>query len=74
VLAFYALVNAILFVAVATGVRETAPAERGSMHPLRLLAAFRGILAEPRFVAPFGAMLLGQIGISSRSSRTRRSC
>ena len=63
VLAFYAVVNAILVVAVAAGVRETAPAERGSMHPLRLLAAFRGILAEPRFVAPFAAMLLGQIGI-----------
>jgi len=63
VLAFYAVVNAILVVAVAAGVRETAPAERGSMHPLRLLAAFRGILAERRFVAPFAAMLLGQIGI-----------
>src|SRR5256885_2300870 len=36
VLAFYAVVNAILFVAVITGIRETAPAERGSMHPLRL--------------------------------------
>jgi DHA1 family bicyclomycin/chloramphenicol resistance-like MFS transporter len=63
VLAFYAVVNAILFVAVMRGVRETAPAERGSMHPLRLLVAFRDILAEPRFLAPFGAMLLGQMGI-----------
>lgn len=63
VLAFFAVVSAALFVAAAGGVRETAPAERASIHPLRLLAAFRGVLAEPRFTAPFAAMLLGQIGI-----------
>ena len=63
VLAFFALVSAALFAAAAAGVRETAPGERASIHPLRLLAAFRGILAEPRFRAPFAAMLLGQMGI-----------
>ena len=63
VLAFFAVVSAVLFVAAAAGLRETAPAERASMHPLKLLAAFRAILAEPRFSAPFAAMVLGQIGI-----------
>jgi len=63
VLAFFAVVSALLFVAAAAGLRETAPAERASMHPLKLLAAFRAILAEPRFSAPFAAMVLGQIGI-----------
>jgi DHA1 family bicyclomycin/chloramphenicol resistance-like MFS transporter len=63
VLVFFALVSAALFVAATAGVRETAPAERASIHPLKLFAAFRGILAERRFSAPFAAMLLGQIGI-----------
>ena len=63
VLVFFALVSAVLFVAAAAGLRETAPAERASIHPLQLFGAFRAVLAEPRFVAPFAAMLLGQIGI-----------
>ena len=63
VLGFFAVVSAALFVAAAAGVRETAPAERASIHPLRLAAAFREILTERRFTAPFSAMLLGQIGI-----------
>ena len=63
VLAFFAVVSAVLFFAAAGGVRETAPAERASIHPLRLAAAFREILSERRFTAPFSAMLLGQIGI-----------
>jgi DHA1 family bicyclomycin/chloramphenicol resistance-like MFS transporter len=63
VLVFFALISAALFMAALVGVRETAPAERASIHPLKLFAAFRSILNEPRFSAPFSAMVLGQIGI-----------
>jgi DHA1 family bicyclomycin/chloramphenicol resistance-like MFS transporter len=63
VLWFFAAASALLFVASAAGLRETAPAERPSSHPLALARAFGAILAEPRFRAPFAAMLCGQVGI-----------
>jgi len=60
---FFAAMSAMLLVATASALRETAPAERASMHPAKLARAFAGILVHPRFVAPFGAMLCAQIGI-----------
>jgi DHA1 family bicyclomycin/chloramphenicol resistance-like MFS transporter len=45
------------------GLRESAPAERQSIHPLRILENFRAILGERRFVAPFLVMLSTQMGI-----------
>ena len=63
VLAFFTAVGLALIVATAGGLRETAPAQRASMHPLRLVRTFGGILADRRFLAPFGVMTCGQIGI-----------
>jgi DHA1 family bicyclomycin/chloramphenicol resistance-like MFS transporter len=56
-------IAALLAAAVAWRLAETAPAERGSVHPARLARAFAGIAAEPRFLAPFAAMLCAQVGI-----------
>jgi len=44
-------------------VRETAPAERRSIHPAKILATFAGILGERRFLAPFAVLLCVQVGI-----------
>lgn len=63
VLWFYLAMCALLFAAAAAGLRESAPAARASMHPADIGRAFGSILAEPRFVAPFGAMLCSQVGI-----------
>jgi DHA1 family bicyclomycin/chloramphenicol resistance-like MFS transporter len=46
-----------------TRLRETAPAERASIHPLRIAASFGAILRERRFVVPYAALLCAQIGI-----------
>ena len=43
--------------------RETAPAERRSIHPAQILATFAQILRERRFLAPFCVMLSAQAGI-----------
>jgi DHA1 family bicyclomycin/chloramphenicol resistance-like MFS transporter len=56
-------VAAVLLAAVALHYTETAPAERASIHPAELARSFRSIAGEPRFLAPFGAMLAAQIGI-----------
>ncbi|HEX5092180.1 MAG TPA: multidrug effflux MFS transporter [Burkholderiales bacterium] len=56
-------IAALLLAAVAWRVAETVPAARASVHPVRLARAFGGIAADPRFLAPFGAMLCTQVGI-----------
>lgn len=63
VFALLAAVAALLIYRVASSLEETAPAERASMHPARILATFGSIVAEPRFRAPFIAMLCAQVGI-----------
>jgi DHA1 family bicyclomycin/chloramphenicol resistance-like MFS transporter len=56
-------VPALLLAAVALRFAETAPAERASAHPVQIARSFAAIVAEPRFLAPYGAMLCAQIGI-----------
>jgi DHA1 family bicyclomycin/chloramphenicol resistance-like MFS transporter len=56
-------VAAILLASVALGVTESAPAERASGRPREIARSFLSILREPRFLAPYGAMLCAQIGI-----------
>lgn len=58
-----ALAAALLIGASVAGLRETAPAERRSMHPLHIARTFAFILGEPRFIAPFLLILCAQIGI-----------
>lgn len=57
-----ALVAAILLVAV-WRMDETAPAERRSIHPARIIATFASILGDRRFIAPFALILCAQVGI-----------
>jgi DHA1 family bicyclomycin/chloramphenicol resistance-like MFS transporter len=57
-----ALVAAVLLAAVSR-LRETAPAERRSIHPARIVATFAAILRDRRFVAPFLLILCAQVGI-----------
>jgi DHA1 family bicyclomycin/chloramphenicol resistance-like MFS transporter len=54
--------GALLFAAVFS-LRETVPEARGSMHPLAILRSYGAILREPRFLAPYGALLSSQVGI-----------
>jgi DHA1 family bicyclomycin/chloramphenicol resistance-like MFS transporter len=59
----FAAVGAVLIVATAAGLRETAPSERSSVHPADILHTFRSILADPRFIAPFFLVLCAHVGI-----------
>lgn len=54
---------ALLLLAVALRLAESVPAERASAHPAQIARSFAAIAAEPRFLAPFGAMLCAQVGI-----------
>lgn len=56
-------VPALLLAAVALRLDETAPAERASIHPAQIARSLAAILAEPKFLAPYGAMLCAQVGI-----------
>jgi len=56
-------VPALLLAAVALGFAETAPAQRASAHPVQIARSFAAIVAEPKFLAPYGAMLCAQVGI-----------
>jgi len=56
-------VAALLLAAVSLRLAETVPAERASAHPAQIARSFASIAAEPRFLAPFGAMLCAQVGI-----------
>lgn len=56
-------VAALLLAAVSLRLAETVPVERASAHPAQIARSFATIAAEPRFLAPFGAMLCAQVGI-----------
>jgi DHA1 family bicyclomycin/chloramphenicol resistance-like MFS transporter len=58
-----ATIAAVLLVATGLGLRETAPAERRSAHPLAIARTFATVLGERRFVGPFLLILCSQIGI-----------
>lgn len=55
----------VMVIAACASLEETAPAERRSIHPLRILATFGEILGERRFLAPFAVLLCIQVGILS---------
>jgi len=59
----YVLIAAGLLVAVGTGLRETAPAERRSAHPAEIARGLGGILSDRRFQAPLLLFLSCQMGI-----------
>lgn len=59
----YALIAAGLLLAVAFGLRETAPAERRSAHPVEIARTLRGIIGDRRFLAPVLVFLFCQMGI-----------
>ena len=61
----YALIALALVAAVAFGLRETAPAERRSIHPVRIARTLAGILADRRFIAALLLFLSCQMGILS---------
>jgi len=61
---FWSLAGITIAVGAAcTQLRESAPAERRSIHPARILSTFGAILRERRFLAPFFVMLSTQAGI-----------
>lgn len=61
---FWAMAGITVAVALGcAGLRESAPAERRSMHPARIFGTFGAILRERSFVAPFLVMLSTQAGI-----------
>ena len=59
----YAAIAACLLVAVAAGLRETAPAERRSADPREIARLLGRIVAEPRFIAPLLVFLASQMAI-----------
>jgi MFS transporter, DHA1 family, multidrug resistance protein len=61
----YAAIAAGLLIAVALGLRETAPAERRSAHPGEIARTLRGIVGDRRFMAPMLLFLCCQMGILS---------
>lgn len=52
-----------LLAAVGLGLRETAPAERPSIAPARIVASYAVLLGDGRFRASLAAMLPAQLGI-----------
>ncbi len=62
IFACMAVVAALLLVSVA-GLRETAPAERRSVHPFQIARTFAAILGDRRFVAPLLLLLCAYVGI-----------
>ena len=59
----YAAIAAALLLAVAAGLRETAPAARRSADPREIARLLGRIAAEPRFVAPLLVFLACQMAI-----------
>jgi DHA1 family bicyclomycin/chloramphenicol resistance-like MFS transporter len=59
---YAALAAAILF-ATLNGLRETAPAQRRSMHPAEIGGTFAALLGERRFLGPFFLVLCSHVGI-----------
>jgi MFS transporter, DHA1 family, multidrug resistance protein len=54
---------ACLMAAVAVGLRETAPSERRSVHPLAIARTFAGILGTHAFYKPYALVFCAQAGI-----------
>ena len=54
---------AVLLLGAITGLRETAPAERRSVHPIAIARTFIAILGDRRFSAPFLLILCSHIGV-----------
>ncbi|CAM9804013.1 unnamed protein product, partial [Phaeothamnion confervicola] len=52
-----------LLASVAAGLAETAPRDRPTVSPARILTVFGEVLREPRFTGPFAVMLFAQVGI-----------
>jgi len=63
VLWLYLAMCAALLVFSGRTLRETAPPQRAGVGPRELLGRYREILFERRFLAPYGAQLLSQLGI-----------
>jgi DHA1 family bicyclomycin/chloramphenicol resistance-like MFS transporter len=59
----YVVIAGGLLVAVAAGLRETAPSERRSAHPAEIARALGRILADGRFQGPLLLFLAAQMGI-----------
>jgi DHA1 family bicyclomycin/chloramphenicol resistance-like MFS transporter len=59
----YAFLALVLWLLVAFRLPETAPPERASIAPSRIVAGFAGLLADRRFVAPLVTTLCAQMGI-----------
>jgi DHA1 family bicyclomycin/chloramphenicol resistance-like MFS transporter len=59
----YAAISAVLLLAVAAGLRETAPDARRSAHPADIARSFREILGQRRFMAPFLLFLCTQMAV-----------
>jgi DHA1 family bicyclomycin/chloramphenicol resistance-like MFS transporter len=59
----FTLAGAALIVAVAAGLRETAPSERRSLHPADIARTWLAILSDARFIAPFLLVLCAHLGI-----------
>lgn len=59
----YALVGAVLIVATAAGLRETAPDERRSIHPADIARTWLQIMSDGRFIAPFLLVVCAHVGI-----------
>ena len=59
----YAVIAIVLIAAVAFGLRETAPAERRSVHPAQIARTLGSILADRRFIAALMLFLSCQMGI-----------
>ena len=59
----HALVAAGVIATAFLGMRETSPAARGSIHPLRIVANFAALLGDRRFLAPIATTLCTLAGI-----------
>jgi DHA1 family bicyclomycin/chloramphenicol resistance-like MFS transporter len=59
----YAIVALALWLVVAFRLPETAPRERPSISPARIVAAYAALLGDRRFVAPLATSLSAQMGI-----------
>jgi DHA1 family bicyclomycin/chloramphenicol resistance-like MFS transporter len=59
----YTVLAVLLIAAAFLGLRETAPAERRSIHPLQIARTFGAILGERSFVAPFLVVVCAQMGV-----------
>jgi len=61
----YVAIAIALLAAVALGLRETAPAARGSIHPLHIARTLASIVSQRRFFAPLLVFLCAQVAILS---------